>query len=72
MSQAQATALAEPATATKGIEMVSQRQRAWRTFKGNRTAVVGLGMILVIVAIALAAPLHLTLTTRSTRAPATG
>lgn len=57
MSQAQATALAEPAAATKGIEMVSQRQRAWRTFKGNRTAVVGLGMIVAIVAIALAAPL---------------
>ena len=54
---AQAQALAEPAGAGKGIQMVSQRQRAWRTFKGNRTAVVGLGMILVIVGIALAAPL---------------
>lgn len=57
MSQAQAAALAEPAVAPKGVQMVSQRQRAWRTFKGNKTAVVGLGMILVIVGIALAAPL---------------
>ncbi len=54
---AQAQALAEPASGGSGIQIVSQRQRAWRTFKGNRTAVVGLGMILVIVFIALAAPL---------------
>ncbi|HET8522498.1 MAG TPA: ABC transporter permease [Thermomicrobiales bacterium] len=39
------------------IQLVSQRQRAWRTFKSNRTALVGLAMVLLIVLIALAAPL---------------
>ncbi len=30
-------------------KLISQRQRALRTFTGNRTAVVGLAMILIIV-----------------------
>jgi peptide/nickel transport system permease protein len=38
-------------------KLISQRQRALRTFTSNRTAVLGLVMILVIVFIAVAAPL---------------
>jgi peptide/nickel transport system permease protein len=38
-------------------KLISQRQRALWTFTGNRTAVVGLAMILIIVFIAIAAPL---------------
>lgn len=37
--------------------LVSQRQRVWRSFTGNRAAVVGLVLILLIIAIAFAAPL---------------
>ena len=36
--------------------LISQRERALRTFTSNRTAVVGLVMILAIVLVALAAP----------------
>jgi peptide/nickel transport system permease protein len=55
MAQAEATpAGAQPMSE---IHLVSQRQRAWRTFKRNRTAVVGLAMVLLIVLIALAAPI---------------
>ena len=60
MAQAQAQAEArgpawiEPAA---GRRLISERQRALRTFARNRTAVAGLVLILVIVAIALAAPL---------------
>jgi peptide/nickel transport system permease protein len=38
-------------------KLISQRERAVRTFTSNRTAVVGAVMILVIILIALAAPL---------------
>ena len=38
-------------------KLISQRERAVRTFTSNRTAVVGVVMILAIVLIALAAPL---------------
>jgi peptide/nickel transport system permease protein len=38
------------------VQLISQRQRAWRTFKKNRTAVIGLAMVLLIVLVALAAP----------------
>jgi peptide/nickel transport system permease protein len=38
------------------VLLISQRQRAWRTFKKNRTAVIGLAMVLLIVLVALAAP----------------
>ena len=37
--------------------LISQRERALRTFASNRTAVVGVAMILAIVLVALAAPL---------------
>jgi peptide/nickel transport system permease protein len=40
-----------------GIELVSQRQRAWRTFRSNRTAVIGLGLVVAIVLVAIFAPL---------------
>jgi peptide/nickel transport system permease protein len=54
MVQAEATpAGAQPMSE---IHLVSQRQRAWRTFKKNRTAVIGLAMVLLIVLGALAAP----------------
>ena len=57
---AQANVAAEAAGAGPGsgdIRLVSQRERAWRTFKGNRTAVFGLVLIVLIVGVALAAPL---------------
>ena len=47
------TTLASP----EAPKLISQRRRALRTFTGNRTAVVGLALILVIVFIAIAAPL---------------
>ena len=54
-------ATADPSTPTlaapQSPRLVSQRQRAWRSFASNRTAVIGLVMILVIVVIAVAAPL---------------
>jgi peptide/nickel transport system permease protein len=43
--------------APKGPKLISQRERALRTFTSNRTAVFGLAMILIIVFIAVAAPL---------------
>ncbi|HEY8448044.1 MAG TPA: ABC transporter permease [Thermomicrobiales bacterium] len=52
MAQAAATA-----SALAGPRLISQRQRAWRTFRQNRTAVAGLVLIILIVAVALAAPL---------------
>lgn len=39
------------------VQLVSQRRRAWRTFAANRTALIGLVLILAIVVVALAAPL---------------
>jgi peptide/nickel transport system permease protein len=39
------------------IKLVSQRQRAWRTFRSNRTAVIGLGMVVAIVLVGVFAPL---------------
>ena len=57
-----AEAVAEPAgrvtlAAPEGPQLISQRQRALRTFSSNRTAVVGLVLILAIVFVAVAAPL---------------
>lgn len=40
-----------------GKELISQRQRAWRSFKNNKSAVVGLVMIVSLVIIAVFAPL---------------
>ena len=57
---AQATT-ANAGTSGKGmapnVELVSQRTRAWRTFRRNKSAVVGLGMIIFVIAVALLAPL---------------
>ena len=39
------------------VEFVSQRRRAWRTFVRNRSAVVGLILIILIVLVAIFAPL---------------
>ncbi|MCC7022904.1 MAG: ABC transporter permease [Thermomicrobiales bacterium] len=56
-----ATAHAAVATATlaapEGPKLISQRERALRTFASNRTAVLGMVMIVAIVVVALAAPL---------------
>lgn len=41
----------------EGIKLVSGRQRAWRTFKRNKSALYGIGLIAAIVLIALFAPL---------------
>ncbi len=38
-------------------QILTARQRAWRSFSSNRTAVVGLALIAVLVLIAIAAPL---------------
>ena len=46
-----------PSTGPSSIALVSQRQRAWRSFKRNKSAVVGLVMIIGLVFIALFAPL---------------
>ncbi|HEV2127762.1 MAG TPA: ABC transporter permease [Thermomicrobiales bacterium] len=53
-------ATADVADNTSGgpqVKLVSQRQRAWRTFRRNKSAVVGLGMIIFVVVVALVAPL---------------
>lgn len=39
------------------IALVSQRQRAWRTFSRNKSALVGLVLIILIVLVAVFAPL---------------
>ncbi|HEX5500711.1 MAG TPA: ABC transporter permease [Thermomicrobiales bacterium] len=39
------------------IAVISQRQRAWRTFCSNRTAVVGLALVIAIALVAIFAPL---------------
>lgn len=41
---------------TEGIKVISGRQRAWRTFKRNKSAVYGVALIAAIIAIALLAP----------------
>jgi peptide/nickel transport system permease protein len=46
-----------PLASPEAPRLISQRERALRTFTGNRTAVVGLGLILLIVLVALAAPI---------------
>ncbi|MGH2615510.1 MAG: ABC transporter permease [Thermomicrobiales bacterium] len=48
----------QPTLASPGSpRLITQRERAVRTFTSNRTAVIGLAMILAIVFIAIAAPL---------------
>ncbi len=39
------------------IKLVSQRQRAWRTFTRNRSALVGLVMVILILLVGILAPL---------------
>ncbi len=39
------------------VTLVSQRTRAWRTFRRNKSAVIGLGMIIFVILVALLAPL---------------
>ena len=43
--------------AASPIALVSQRQRAWRTFSRNKSALVGLVLIILIVLVAIFAPL---------------
>jgi peptide/nickel transport system permease protein len=58
MAEAIAVPVASPTLAApEGPKLISQRERALRTFTSNRTAVIGLAMILIIVFIAVAAPL---------------
>lgn len=38
------------------IELVSERRRAWRAFSRNRTAVVGLILVILIILVAIFAP----------------
>lgn len=62
MAQATATLAAEaaaplPSEPVGGPQLVSQRQRALRSFASNRTAVIGLVLILLILLVAVAAPL---------------
>jgi peptide/nickel transport system permease protein len=58
MASAAANAIGEVTLATpEGPKLISQRERALRTFTSNRTAVIGMAMILIIVFIAVAAPL---------------
>lgn len=42
--------------ALPGKELISQRARAWRSFRNNKSAVVGLVMIIALVFIAIFAP----------------
>lgn len=63
MANAQAQAPLGPGSAVPSgnaaspVKLVSQRQRAWRTFSRNRSALVGLALIILIVLIAIFAPL---------------
>ena len=43
--------------ATEPIQTRSQRRRMWRTFTRNRTAVLGLCMVVIVTLVAVAAPL---------------
>ncbi len=43
-------------TALPGKQLISQRQRAWRSFRNNKSALVGLVMIITLVIVALFAP----------------
>ena len=51
--------MAQAATANDAgqIQLVSQRTRAWRAFRRNKSALVGLVMIIIVVVVAIAAPL---------------
>jgi ABC-type dipeptide/oligopeptide/nickel transport system permease subunit len=51
-----ATNATVPAAPGSQIAIVSQRRRAWRTFSRNRSALVGLVLVVVIILVALFAP----------------
>lgn len=57
MATANAAAAEVTLATPEGPRLISQRERALRTFASNRTAVLGMVMILAIVFVALAAPL---------------
>jgi peptide/nickel transport system permease protein len=57
MSSQAVSTMAEAIDAPEPSNIVSGRRRSLRTFMRNRTAVVGVAMIVLIVAVALAAPL---------------
>jgi peptide/nickel transport system permease protein len=52
-----AAKITAPAAPGSQIALVSQRRRAWRTFSRNRSALVGLVMVILLILIALLAPL---------------
>lgn len=54
---AQATATAPMRGNTPEIKIVSQRARAWHTFRRNKTALIGLVLIIFVILVALLAPL---------------
>jgi peptide/nickel transport system permease protein len=51
-----ATALPSRGDGAPEIKLVSQRARAWRTFRRNKTALIGLGLIVFVTLVALLAP----------------
>ncbi len=57
MADAMANVPAGTALAAEAPRLISQRERAIRTFTSNRTAVLGVIMIVAIVIVAVAAPL---------------
>ncbi len=57
MAQATTATTANQQGDAPQIELISQRQRAWRTFRRNKAAMIGAGMIIIVVLIAITAPL---------------
>lgn len=57
MAQATTATTVPPRRGAPEIRLVSQRARAWRTFRRNKTALVGLGLIVFVVLVAISAPL---------------
>ena len=57
MSLADVAELAPDGKSPPPVQLISQRQRAWRTFKRNRSALVGLVLIVLIFVVAVLAPL---------------
>jgi peptide/nickel transport system permease protein len=56
MAQSPSATLGGDSPPAPGITVVSQRRRAWRTFSKNRSALVGLILIVLLVLIAVFAP----------------
>jgi peptide/nickel transport system permease protein len=52
-----ATAAGANPLGSRDVRLISQRRRAWMTFTRNRTAVVGLVLVVLLVFVALLAPL---------------